>query len=617
MLQPTTTGVTETALETSVNGPIEGWQIEEQQARWRIIQPLLLARKGTTARGDLIREATARHHDYPGGSRQFSCGAIRDWIVLFEQKGLAGLLPSPRTDRGVARVLMTRLWDATIDIADDAKAEIAARITREAQSMAANDGTSDREIIRLCGLHLEKYCVSAGSQLPAAKLKGICKLNTKWSARLDLGRFRLVHMRDKDHKAWQDKAVPRIRRKLHDTPMGLLIGDVHYVDMLVTEALTSDRLELVCEGISARAAGHETIRVRLIAWLDTSSLFTWVTPVFLSKGKGITQADVAEALSQVAFCPHGGIPLNYYLDNGSEYDALASAMVRLANLAEMQFGVTLAKPYSPTSKGEIEGYFNILEGIFKGLPGWIGGDRTDKKTQNKGQVVQPYTKGLTALETDILAAVAIYNSRAQGGRLAGVSPLDMLERQIADTGFVARVPSEEAFDLIFSRSDSRTIQQGTIRYDNRQWHTPAIDGLPIKEPVEILIPLRKQCDRIFVRHAGKALGWAEPLPDFEHGDRDGARLQARLEKGRDEAVKHLRARIDPTISTFDLQKAAVDRIAPNAPAPEFWTRAIDKTAMPSSAAELEAAEDARRRADMDEALALYSQSRREASGGNR
>ncbi|MFC3059412.1 hypothetical protein [Paenirhodobacter populi] len=505
----------------------------------------------------------------------------------------------------------------TIDLADDAKAEIAARITREAQSMAANDGTSEREIIRLCSLYLEKYCVSAGSQLPAARLKAICKLNAKWSARLDLGRFRLVHMRDKDHKAWQDKAVPRIRRKLHDTPMGLLIGDVHYVDMLVTEALASDRLELICEGVSTRATGKETIRVRLIAWLDTSSLFVWVTPVFLSKGKGITQTDVAESLSQVAFCPHGGIPLNYYLDNGSEYDALASAMVRLANLAEMQFGVTLAKPYSPTSKGEIEGYFNILAGIFKGLPGWIGGDRTDKKTQNKGQVVQPYAKGLEALEADILAAVAIYKSRAQGGRLAGVSPLDMLERKIADTGFVARVPSEESFDLIFSRSDSRTIQQGTIRYDNRQWHTPAIDDLPIKEPVEILIPLRKRCDRVFVRHAGKALGWAEPLPEFDHGDREGARLQARLEKGRLDAIKKLEVQIDPDISTFELQKGAVDKIAPNAPAPEFWTWAIDKTSQPSGVAELEAVEDARRRADLEEFLAICGDTRRGASGGYR
>lgn len=85
----------------------------------------------------------------------------------------------------------------------------------------------------------------------------------------------------------------------------------------------------------------------------------------------------------------GGIAGKYYLDNGSEYSALASAMAHLSVLADMQFKVTLAKPYSPTSKGEIEGFFNVLEGVLNGLPGWIGGDRTNKKSANKGQVYCP------------------------------------------------------------------------------------------------------------------------------------------------------------------------------------------------------------------------------------
>ena len=102
--------------------------------------------------------------------------------------------------------------------------------------------------------------------------------------------------------------MPRIRRGLHPLPMGLLIGDVHYVDLLVEE----------------RA---EPIRVRLIAWMDAASLFAWVTPVFLPKGKGIRQEDVAQSLAEVTLSPHGGIPQEYYLDNGSEYKALAGARV--------------------------------------------------------------------------------------------------------------------------------------------------------------------------------------------------------------------------------------------------------------------------------------------------
>ncbi|MCB6179565.1 hypothetical protein LHP98_15695 [Rhodobacter sp. Har01] len=82
------------------------------------------------------------------------------------------------------------------------------------------------------------------------------------------------------------------------------------------------------------------------------------------------------------------------LDNGPEYSALAEAMGRLSWLARGPFGLTLAKPCSPTSKGSIEGLFNVPEQVFKGLPRWIGGRRDDKKTANEGKVVAPCAKGL-------------------------------------------------------------------------------------------------------------------------------------------------------------------------------------------------------------------------------
>ena len=211
----------------------------------------------------------------------------------------SGILPRSRSDRGKRRVLITREWDARIDLPEDRQRAIAAELALQARSMVANDGTSDREVIRLAGFRLARLCEAAGSAIPPDRLRALCTLNQKWAKRQGLDRFRLVHMHDRDHKAWQDKAVPRIRRALHDTPMGLLIGDVHYVDILVNES-------------------GETVRVRLIAWLDASSLFACVTPVILSKGKGVRQEDVAEALSQVAVCRHGGIPQEYYLDNGSD-----------------------------------------------------------------------------------------------------------------------------------------------------------------------------------------------------------------------------------------------------------------------------------------------------------
>ena len=342
-----------------------------------------------------------------------------------------------------------------------------------------------------------------------------------------------------------------------------------------------------------------------------------MTPVFLSKGKGVRQEDVAESLAQVALCPHGGIPQEYYLDNGSEYSALADAMARLSVLADMQFSVTLAKPYSPTSKGAIEGFFNVLEGIFKGLPGWIGGDRTNKKTVNKGHVVAPYAKGLDALEDDIRAAVAIYNDRPQSGRLNGLSPLQMLENKINSTGFEARQPSAEAFDMIFSRQDIRTIRNGGhVTLDGNLFYGECLETLLPGERVEVLIPLRANRERVFIKHRGRDLGWAELMPTFAHGDRAGAKYQSKLEGSRGRAVARLAAQVDPAESTFENQKAAVERIAPNTPAPAIWTHAIDKTAI-NSTAERDAKSEAAQAALLEFMFPSKDMKSREANGGNR
>lgn len=588
MLQRGAPTPVEAPVKRAVVASISDAQIAGQLARHRIIQPILATPKGSPERAEATRGVAVQRHDYPGGVQTFAESTLRKWIVAFERRGLSGLLPKVRSDRGEQRVLITRVWDAEIDIPEDRKRAIAAELTLEARSVVANDGTSDREVLRLCAFHLARRCEAAGSALALDRLRAICKLNQKWAKRQGLARFRLVHMHDRDHKAWQDKAVPRIRRALHDTPMGLLIGDVHYVDILVDQ-------------------NGETVRARLIAWLDASSLFAWVTPIFLSKGKGVRQEDVAEALSQVAFCPHGGIPQEYYLDNGSEYSELTSAMARLADLAEMQFGVTVAKPYSPTSKGEIEGFFNILEGIFRGLPGWIGGDRTNKKTENKGMVVKPYGRGLDALAADIRDAVRIYNDRPQSGRLGGISPVQALDAKIRETGFSARVPSDDAFDLIFSRSETRMVRQGMITIGRALYHTPRMDDLRVGARVEAFVPLRKGRDRVFLRHDGEDLGWAELQPAFAHGDRDGARWQGALENGRRDAVKRLRAQTDPTVSTFELQKAAVRQLAPAAGDPEVWTHAIDKTLLPPSPEDRAEAEDAERRAIINEFLAHSAQ----------
>ena len=134
--------------------------------------------------------------------------------------------------------------------------------------------------------------------------------------------------------------------------------------------------------------------------------------------------------------------------------------------------------------------------------------------------------------------------------------------------------------------------------------------------VDILIPLLANRERVFIRQGGRDLGWAELMPMFAHGDRAGAKYQAELESSHRRAVARLATNVGPPGSTFENQKAAVERIAPNAPAPAIWPRAIDKTAK-QLPAELEAEGDARNRAILEDHLAVEAGQKRRANGGNR
>lgn len=586
------------------NAPAD-WQWDEQGFRARLIKPILATAKRSPERADAFRSVAAKTHQRRGKPVTLSQSTLRQWVNAAEAKGHMALMPGARADKGKQRVLVTRAWDDGIDLAFDARAKIANRVQMKARSRAFNDGTSNRSNLRLAQVDLGDMCLAAGSKLPRQDLATLCKLNVKWAERVGLDRYRLGYLRQKDHKHYQDHVVGRVKHSLTDMPMALVLGDVHYADILVSEK-------------------GETVRLRLIAWLDASSLYAWVTPVLLSKGQGIVQADVAEALAHLVMCDHGGIPEHLYLDNGGEYSALAGAMSRLAYLSDREFGLTLAKPYSPTSKGAIEGLFHVLQGIFAGLPGYIGGQRDNKKSANKGKVVAPYSKGLDQLIEDVQACVAIYNSREQGpnSRLAGFSPKEVLQMKIAATGYAARQPSEDVFDLIFSKSEVRTVSQSGITISGRVYRGDCLHSMAPKEKVQVLVPLRKD----------RGIAWAV-MPDgrpkllreepiFVYGDRAGARYQAELEAASNRVVRELARDIDPNVSTFEDQKRAADMTPPRSNPPERWTGegAIDKTGLlraPVTEAEDRAREDAETRAEIEEFLAFSRPERREAGGGNR
>ena len=165
----------------------------------------------------------------------------------------------------------------------------------------------------------------------------------------------------------------RVRRRLADLPMDVVFADVHHVDIMA-------------------APLADPVRVKLIARLCAASHYMHVTPVLVNWRQSITQHDVARSLFDLTQSPLGGMPRTLTLDNGGEYGALEESAARFATLAQGGAGLRIIKasPYSPESKGGLEGAFGIFEKTFiSALPGYIAGERLKSRTQSKGKPVDP------------------------------------------------------------------------------------------------------------------------------------------------------------------------------------------------------------------------------------
>ena len=204
---------------------------------------------------------------------------------------------------------------------EEIKAQIADELERKARGLIVK-GRSDREVQRLCSDFLERLTVEAGATLPQNMLNPMCKLSRRRARRFV--EMKPVHEFFNDHKQFSDKHDFKVQRDLTLTPMEVLYGDVHAVDMSIEAARLSPVVDIRAAGKRAQQQGRVSIRVAIIGWMDGSSHYLWATPVILGPGQGITQQDVARSLFDVVTCPHGGIPRYVVIDNVQYRENLAA-----------------------------------------------------------------------------------------------------------------------------------------------------------------------------------------------------------------------------------------------------------------------------------------------------
>jgi hypothetical protein len=569
----------------------------------RIIAPMLKLPKGSPERAAAFRQAAEALHSFDGGKQTFTVRTLCNWVQMAEDRGPAALIPAVRRDKGKIRERLSRDWGKGCGLPADVQDRIADQLERTARGLILK-GRSDREVRRLCSAELERLTREAGADKPLSQLKELCQLNIHWVRRC--ADMKSVRDYQGDHKRYSDSHEFHVQRHLTRTPMDVLYGDVHNVDMSIAQARQSPVRGIRQAGKRAKKQGLVTIRIAIIGWMDGSSHYLWATVVILGPGQGVTQQDIARSLFDVMSCPHGGIPRVIVIDNGSEYKALPEAVLRFCAMSELAgMGVVKCRPYSPEGKGRLEGAFGILEARFiSALPGYIAGDRMKSPTKSKGKPVDPYPHGPERLVEDITLAVAQFNGTAQDGQLGGLSPKAMLEAKIAASDWRAQVPDAETFDLVFSKEETRDVRKGGVSIGNRVYSGPILAELIGAKQVPFLVPMRNP--------EGPILHWRDGViyrlehETFALNDRDGARRKGEMDKLQKAEMARRTATADQDVDVQALLSASADLGPVAANPPDTWTvSTLDKAGVIGGAmteAEAEAMDDAKARADMESIL---------------
>lgn len=403
-----------------------------ERAKWeeRLIRPALEYPVRSRARGGAIKAIAEREHiGLDGKPCQVAARTLGEWIEKYEIGGLAALVRKPRLEKR-PRVFINRAWDAACPLEDAKKTAIAVAVNTYIKSLWASANPGWAKVEGMASSKLMQLCHDAGWQ---AATYEICRLG-----RHSVEKHRnhaVIHIKEKDAKRFYDLHKPRIiRDHTKCMPMEIIVGDVHPVDVLVKRP----------DGSIATP--------RLIAWYDFATHRIFATLVLLEKGQGITQADVWASFA--AMVEAWGLPERLYLDNGSEYDWAGlirgfnelSALVMNSREFAREFAAEIiasnrpdlsaateadqpdreagaiihALPYNAAAK-PIEGCFAALEKVLAMLPGYIGGNRMNKRTHKLGKETEPWCDA-DSFERAFTTALAYWHTLEQDGNLAGLSP---------------------------------------------------------------------------------------------------------------------------------------------------------------------------------------------------
>lgn len=521
--------------------------------------------KGSRARGQALTDAANREHTKPDGKAcTVGLSTLQAWLKTFEEEGEQGLHRKTRQE-SAPRVYISRDWDKACPLELTKKAEIAAHMSQHVASLWKEGAPGWPRVNQLAAPELLDTCRAAGWQ--DATLEN-CTPGRAFVEKMRS--YSLVAIKEKNAKLFYDKYTPRIQRHRDGyKPGDIVIGDVHPMDVV-------------------REIDGRMVHARLISWLDVATYDIFVSVVFLEPGKGIRQEDIAKSFVDMVLA--WGLPRQLRLDNGKEYkwEAMMEGFKTLAGLVGnyQEFLVSLldkdefndlvdikkfsaisrARPYNAAAK-QIEHVFGILEYFFFAMmPGWIGGDRMNKRTQNVGQDPAAHTGTEAQFLADLNSCLELYRNTQQGES----SPNDKIRKATSEGWQPLGVARE---DLIFAFSETKKykVKPGGIAIEDRgkiNWYRADILIPLIGHTIEIRYAKWAKEAVYFIDQDGKK--HAIPLANYyAQEDGEGAKEQARLNALSLQNVRQLKA----GTKKMDLleQVARVNAALPAPPVREFGT----------------------------------------------
>lgn len=525
------------AAPETLPAPAEGHSAEREWW-YRLLRPAFVHPKHSSERGAALSHILERPlTDWRGKPVRPSRRTLERKLAKLDLHGIGGLAPRRRKDKGTTKVVISAVWDAAVPFDEAEKQYIASRLRDYIRGLY-KDGASTTVLRTLAGEKLKLLTFSAGCTVTSDLARVFTVPRRFIEAEAS---FRNVAVFKKDRKTYED-ARPRTHRTRDGLkPMQIVVGDVHHLDIVM------------------HREDGTTVWPKAISWLDQATNRIRMDIIALAPNEGVRNADVIRSFVNMTQDLIWGMPRTLYLDNGSEYkwpdfvdDAMKLVDRKLMDhLDYVDNGrssqIVRARPYNAAAKA-IEGIFGVLEQTyFRTIPGWAGGDRTNKKTAKVGRPTEPFPGNLDDLRAIIGGHLVAYEASPQRGSLKNRSPRAMYLTAL-EAGWQRIDAKANELRSVFAISETRVVRQGATSYGDRPWTCPELETY-LGNRVTIRIPKFEEPAVLpLLDENGELFGFAEPATLYGVLDKAGARKASQIAQTHRSAIREL-DRSAPNIDT--------------------------------------------------------------------